>query len=74
MSRAGRLRMVDRGHPKLSLLRQCDLLGISRSSAYYRRAEVDEDDLKLMAVMDRQYLKTPFYGSRRMVAWLRTQG
>ena len=74
MSRAGRLGLVDRGHPKLSLLRQCDLLGISRSSVYYRRAEVDQDDLKLMAVMDLQYLKTPFYGSRRMTAWLRTQG
>ena len=74
MSRAGRLGMVDRGHPKLSMVRQCDLLGVSRSSVYYRRAEVDQDDLKLMAVMDRQYLKTPFYGSRRMTAWLRTQG
>lgn len=73
MSRAGQLGMVDRGHTKLSLVRQCNLLGISRSSAYYRRAQVDECALSLMALIDRQYLETPFYGSRRMTAWLRTQ-
>ena len=66
--------MVDRDHPGLSVIRQCALLMLSRSSVYYHPAEVDEYDLGLMALIDRQYLKTPFYGSRRMTAWLRAQG
>ena len=66
--------MVERDRPTLSLVRQCALLGVGRSSIYYRPAPVSEEDLELMALIDRQYLKTPFYGSRRMVAWLRRQG
>jgi len=41
---------------------------------YSRRAESDEYELELMNLIDHQYLVTPFYGSRRMTAWLRTQG
>lgn len=74
MSRSRRLEMIDREHPALSVVRQCALLGISRSSVYYRPTEVAQCELPLMALMDRQYLKTPFYGSRRMAAWLRAQG
>ena len=74
MSRSQRLAMLDRKHPKLSLVRQCSLLGISRSSLYYQRVPTRGEDLELMARMDRQYLKTPFYGCRRMTAWLRSQG
>ncbi len=66
--------MIDRDHPKLSLKRQCELVSVSRSSLYYRPAEPRQQDLELMALMDRQYMKTPFYGSRRMTAWLRSQG
>jgi putative transposase len=74
MSREGRLGMVHRENPRLSLVRQCGLLGLNRSSLYYRPAEVDEYDLELMELIDRQYMETPFYGSRRMTAWLRRQG
>ena len=74
MSPTRRLAMVDRDHPDLSVVRQCALLDLSRSSVYYRPTEVDQYDLELMARMDRQYLVTPFYGSRRMAAWLRAQG
>jgi len=74
MSREGRQGMVDREHPRLSLVRQCALLGLNRSSLYYRPGGVDECDLELMRLIDRQYLETPFYGSRRMTAWLRGQG
>jgi putative transposase len=66
--------MIDREHPELSLVRQCSLLGVSRSSLYYQPAPASAEDLELMALLDRQYLKTPFYGSRKMTAWLRTQG
>ena len=66
--------MVDRGHPKLSVFRQCKLVEVSRSSLYYRPVGASLEDLDIMAKMDRQYLKTPFYGSRRMRVWLRSQG
>jgi putative transposase len=66
--------MIDREHPRLSQVRQCALLGISRSSLYYQPTAASAQDLELMALLDRQYLKTPFYGSRRMTVWLRTQG
>ena len=56
------------------LVRQCGLLGISRSSLYYLPTEAGAEDLELMALIDQQYLKTPFYGSRRMTAWLRNHG
>ena len=74
MSRSRRLAMVDRGHPRLSVVKQCRLLRLSRSSVYYRPAPTRPADLELMSGMDRQYLKTLYYGSRRMTAWLRTQG
>ena len=53
----------DREEPKLSLVRQCALLGISRSSLYYLPTEAGAEDMELMALIDQQYLKT---GSRRM--------
>jgi putative transposase len=66
--------LVDRRHPALSVVRQCSLLSISRSSVYYQPTQISQEDLELMRLMDRQYLATPFYGSRRMVAWLSRQG
>jgi len=65
--------MVERGGP-LSLRRQSQLLGLNRSAVYYEPVAVSAQELKLMALIDRQYLRTPFYGSRRMTAWLRTKG
>ena len=46
----------------------------SRSSLYYLPTEAGAEDLELMALIDQQYLKTPFYGSRRMTAWPRNHG
>ena len=74
MSRSQRRAMIDREEPNLSLVRQCALLGISRSSLYYLPTEAGAEDLELMALIDQQYLKTPFYGSRRMTAWLSNHG
>ncbi len=74
MSPGRRRKMVDREHPKLPIVRQCALLGVSRSSLYYRPKAASEEDLSLMREMDRQYLETPFYGSRRMKAWLDRHG
>ena len=74
MSPARRRQMVDREHPSLSLVRQCALLGVSRSSLNYRPKAASAEDLSLMGEIDRQYLETPFFGSRRMKAWLERRG
>jgi putative transposase len=66
--------MIDRLNKHLSLTRQCQLLGLSRSSLYYQPATDDTEDLALMALIDRQFLETPYYGSRKMTAWLRREG
>jgi putative transposase len=65
--------MVDRKHPSLPLSRQCALLDISRSGLYYRPVCTSDEDLVLMKLIDRQYLLTPFYGTRRMAVWLKGQ-
>jgi putative transposase len=74
MSPAGRLSLVDRADPQLSIVAQCRLLKIARSTLYYRPAAVSADDLQVMRQLDEQYLVTPFYGARRMVAVLRRGG
>jgi putative transposase len=66
--------MIDRAHPTLPVTRQCRILNVSRATVYRRPAAVSDADLELMALIDRQYLARPFYGSRRMAAWLNTQG
>jgi putative transposase len=50
------------------------LLGLARSSFYYEVQPETEQNLKLMGMIDRQFTDTPFYGVRRMTAWLKTQG
>jgi putative transposase len=60
--------------PALSITRQCALAGVPRSTVYYEPVGVSAADLELMRRLDEQYTRTPFYGSRRMTAWLRTQG
>ena len=60
MSPARRRQLVDREHPSVSLVRQCALPGVSRSSLYCRPQAASEEDLFLMGEIDRQYLETPF--------------
>ncbi len=57
-------------HPELSIRRQRELIGLCRSSLYYQPAQESEDNLMLMRLIDEQYLRTPFYGSRRMTVYL----
>ncbi len=61
-------------HPKISIRRQCALLGVSRSGLYYESAGPSAEDLWVMRRIDEQYTLTPFYGSRRMAAHLSGQG
>lgn len=63
-----------RPHPKISVRRQCALLGLNRSGLYYAPKELREGDLEVMRRIDVQYTRRPFYGSRRMVVELRRQG
>jgi len=61
-------------HPHLSVSRQCQLLSLARSSFYYHPQRPSDEELTLLRLIDQQYLKTPFYGSRRMTVVLRQQG
>jgi len=74
MSRAERRAVVERENPALSIAQQCRLLAVSRSAVYRKPVEVSAEDLAIMALIDRHYLARPYYGSRRMAAWLATQG
>ncbi len=66
--------MVVRGHPSLSLTRQCRLLSIGRSSLYDRPKGESAETLALMRRIDALFLKYPFYGARQMVRHLRREG
>lgn len=56
------------------MVRQCELVGISRSSHYYTATGEGEFNLELMRRIDRQFLETPWYGSRQMARQLRRSG
>jgi putative transposase len=70
--------LIEPEHPQLSVRRQCQLLDVPRSNLYYeplyKEGEESDENLGLMRLLDEQYTETPFYGVRRMTAWLRTQG
>ena len=66
--------MVEVDHPELSVRRQCELLGLNRSTFYYEPTGATPEDLRLMRLIDEQYTACPFYGSRRMTEWLTRRG
>jgi putative transposase len=61
-------------HPELSLRRQCDLIGLNRSTLYYQPAGESELNLKLMELIDRHYMNWPFLGWPRMTLYLHSLG
>jgi putative transposase len=70
--------MIDVNHPKLSIVRQCALINLSRAS-YYRSASEricaeSPENLALMDLIDEEYMRHPFYGSRKMRSYLRRLG
>ena len=65
---------IEPAETRLSVRRQCKLLGLSRGSWYYEPVGESEENLRLMRLLDEQYTKTPFYGIKRMTAWLQRQG
>jgi putative transposase len=66
--------LVEPSNSDLSIRRQCELLGLNRSSYYLPPATESEENLRLMRQIDEQFLRTPFYGSRRMTACLERAG
>lgn len=66
--------LIEPGHSALSIRRQCELLGVPRSSFYFEPAEESPENLALMRIIDEQYLKRPTHGCRMMTDWLRLQG
>ena len=69
-----RRQMIESGKKLLSKTKQCNLLGIHRSGLYYKPVGESQENIKLMRMMDEQYMRTPFYGIRRMGEWLKEQG
>jgi putative transposase len=68
------LRWIDFDHPHLSVRRQCELLSLHRSRLYYEPVPETSENLACMRLIDEQYLQTPFWGSRNMTTYLRSQG
>lgn len=66
--------MIEPNHKKISVVRQCELLSLSRSSYYYVSGKDDVYNRILMNLIDEQYTRTPFYGVAKMTAWLHRQG
>ena len=54
--------------------RQCELLGVNRSGLYYQAVGENEENLQLMRLMDEEYTRHPFFGSRRLMGWLNDKG
>ncbi len=66
--------MIERGHAELSIVKQCELVSISRSSYYYEGQGESELNLELMRLVDELFMEKPFFGSRQIVRVLRRQG
>jgi len=64
---------VEAGHPMISVVRQCELLSMSRSSFYYCPGAENEYNLTLTRLIDEEFTRHPFYGARRTKAWLRAR-
>jgi putative transposase len=61
-------------HPKLSVRRQCTLLSLARSTLYYQPCGESAEALKLMALIDAQFLKMPWQGARQMARHMQREG
>jgi putative transposase len=74
MSAPDRRALLDADHGKLSMRRQCALLGVARSGVYRQRRPATDNDLAVMRRLDELFTAWPFLGSRRMAAMLRAEG
>lgn len=67
-------RLIEEDHPEVPVTRQCELLGLARSSYYYEPTGESASNLELMRLIDEIYTEHPYFGVRRMTAWLRRLG
>ena len=74
MSAPDRRALPDHDHGKLSMGRQCALLGVARSGVYRQRRPANNNDLAMVRRLDELFTALPFLGSRRMAAMLRAEG
>ena len=65
--------MIDRSH-RLSVSRQCQVLGLPRSTAYYQPVPVSTEELALMRRIDELHLEIPSAGSRTLRTFLKNDG
>jgi putative transposase len=65
---------IDPQHPKIAVTRQCALVGLARSSYYFRAQPESAENLHFMRLLDEEYTRHPFYGVPKMTFWLRDQG
>ena len=66
--------MIEPDHPRISVARQCQLLGLPRSTYYHRPRPTPPDDLALMGKIDKVHTAHPYFGSRQMARFLRREG
>jgi len=74
MSASDRRGRLDRGHPELSIRRQCEMLGRARSGVYRKRRPANDNDLVAMRRIDALFTARPFFGAGRIAATLIEEG
>lgn len=65
---------IDPSHEQLTVDRQCELLGISRAAYYYKQQPIRAETLELINAVDKIYTDYPFFGTRKMAAYLNCNG
>jgi putative transposase len=65
--------MIETNHPQLSIRRQCELVGLNRATYYWQPVGESPLNLALMALIDQEYTRAPFYGYRKMTVRLNNQ-
>ena len=66
--------MIEPGYPEFSIRRQCEIVGLNRSTLYYEPASETDFNLHLMRLIDAKYMQRPILGWRRMTNYLQRQG
>lgn len=69
-----RKELIETEHGNLSVARQCELLGLNRSTYYYKKQRLKEEDYKIMKRIDEIFTEHPYYGARRMAKVLKAEG
>ena len=60
------IELVEKNHPKLSMRKQCELLGVARSSVSYQAVPEDPEDIRIKRLLDEIYMVDPCLGSRKL--------